>query len=466
MNGGTFTVGKEKERAGIYFNFKTTAEDRVSVGERGTVALPIASSWGEVKKFISISSIEDLNKKVGLNIDDPSLLLLREAMKKASTVLLYRLTEGLRAQADISEGVKATALYGGTKGNDIIIRITENVIDSSKVDVTTYLDQSEVDKQTVSKAEELKANKLVEFTGKGDLTVSIPLTGTAPEDVSGDLPASSGIRLSGGTDKTPTNADYTAFLEAAETEYFDTIALPVEDNEQLKATFVAFIKRLRDNQGLKVQGVLSNYKGDHEGIINVTGGVLLEDGTEITPEKATAWVAGASAGATFNQSLTFVEYAGAVDVLTRLDNDQVIQRLANGEFLFTYDSRDKSVSVEKDINSLTSLTAEKNKMFQKNKIVRVLDAINNDLTSQLKALIKSRKASGSDVPATNDGLQFVKTLITQYLSVLQDNGGITNFDSENDITIVMNNDRDGFLIDLAVQPVDAAEKFYFNVEVK
>ncbi|MCY8284895.1 phage tail sheath family protein [Bacillus inaquosorum] len=466
MNGGTFTVGKEKERAGIYFNFKTTAEDRVSVGERGTVALPIASSWGEVKKFISISSIEDLNKKVGLNIDDPSLLLLREAMKKASTVLLYRLTEGLRAQADISEGVKATALYGGTKGNDIIIRITENVIDSSKVDVTTYLDQSEVDKQTVSKAEELKANKLVEFTGKGDLTVSIPLTGTAPEDVSGDLPASSGIRLSGGTDKTPTNADYTAFLEAAETEYFDTIALPVEDNEQLKATFVAFIKRLRDNQGLKVQGVLSNYKGDNEGIINVTGGVLLEDGTEITPEKATAWVAGASAGATFNQSLTFVEYAGAVDVLTRLDNDQVIQRLANGEFLFTYDSRDKSVSVEKDINSLTSLTAEKNKMFQKNKIVRVLDAINNDLTSQLKVLIKSRKASGSDVPATNDGLQFVKTLITQYLSVLQDNGGITNFDSENDITIALNSDRDGFLIDLAVQPVDAAEKFYFNVEVK
>ncbi|MBV7321642.1 phage tail sheath family protein [Bacillus halotolerans] len=466
MNGGTFTVGKEKERAGIYFNFKTTAEDRVSVGERGTVALPIASSWGEVKKFISISSIEDLNKKVGLNIDDPSLLLLREAMKKASTVLLYRLTEGLRAQADISEGVKATALYGGTKGNDIIIRITENVIDSSKVDVTTYLDQSEVDKQTVSKAEELKANRLVEFTGKGDLTVSIPLTGTAPEDVSGDLPASSGIRLSGGTDKTPTNADYTAFLEAAETEYFDTIALPVEDNEQLKATFVAFIKRLRDNQGLKVQGVLSNYKGDHEGIINVTGGVLLEDGTEITPEKATAWVAGASAGATFNQSLTFVEYAGAVDVLTRLDSDQVIQRLVNGEFLFTYDSRDKSVSVEKDINSLTSLTAEKNKMFQKNKIVRVLDAINNDLTSQLKALIKSRKASGSDVPATNDGLQFVKTLITQYLSVLQDNGGITNFDSENDITIALNSDRDGFLIDLAVQPVDAAEKFYFNVEVK
>ncbi|BCE06142.1 hypothetical protein RSC2_04166 [Bacillus paralicheniformis] len=46
MNGGTFTPGKEKDRAGIYFNFKTTAEERVSVGERGTVALPVVMSWG------------------------------------------------------------------------------------------------------------------------------------------------------------------------------------------------------------------------------------------------------------------------------------------------------------------------------------------------------------------------------------------------------------------------------------
>lgn len=63
MNGGTFTTGKEKERAGIYFNFKTTAQERVSLSERGTVALPVASSWGEAKTFVSISSVEDLNKK-------------------------------------------------------------------------------------------------------------------------------------------------------------------------------------------------------------------------------------------------------------------------------------------------------------------------------------------------------------------------------------------------------------------
>ncbi|MBR0581292.1 phage tail sheath family protein [Bacillus altitudinis] len=448
MNGGTFTPGTEKKRPGIYFNFKTTAQQRITLGDRGTVALPITMSWGEPKTFISISGMEDLNKKVGLNIDDKSLLLFREAKKKAQTVLLYRLNEGEPAKAQISENFNVLANYGGQKGNEVTIQVTENVLDSSKRDVVTYVGTDIVDKQVVTDVKELKQNKYVSFSGEGEVTIT------------------AGVTLSGGKNGVPSVADYTAFLEAAETEYFDVIALPNNTSEQLKATFVAFIKRLRDDQGRKVQGVLANYPADHEGIINVTSGVLLEDGTEITPAKATAWVAGASAGANFNQSLTFVEYEGAVDTLERLDNDQVEYRLSQGEFLFTFDARDRTVSVEKDINSLTTYTTEKNKTFAKNKIIRVLDAINNDLTRELKDLIKLRKANGNDIPASDDGLQLVKTLITQYLTQLQDGSGITGFDSETDITIALNEDRDGFLIDLAVQPVDAAEKFYFNVEVK
>ncbi|PAC82330.1 phage tail sheath protein [Bacillus sp. 7788] len=448
MNGGTFTPGTEKKRPGIYFNFKTTAQQRITLGDRGTVALPITMSWGEPKTFISISGIEDLNKKVGLNIDDKSLLLFREAKKKAQTVLLYRLNEGEPAKAQISENFNVLANYGGQKGNEVTIQVTENVLDSSKRDVVTYVGTDIVDKQIVTDVKELKQNKYVSFSGEGEVTIT------------------AGVTLSGGKNGVPSVADYTAFLEEAETEYFDVIALPNNTSEQLKATFVAFIKRLRDDQGRKVQGVVANYAADHEGIINVTSGVVLEDGTEITPAKATAWVAGASAGANFNQSLTFVEYEGAVDTLERLDNDQVEYRLSQGEFLFTFDARDRTVSVEKDINSLTSYTTEKNKTFGKNKIIRVLDAINNDLTRELKDLIKLRKANGNDIPASDDGLQLVKTLITQYLTQLQDGSGITGFDSETDITIALNEDRDGFLIDLAVQPVDAAEKFYFNVEVK
>ncbi|MGE6626517.1 phage tail sheath family protein [Bacillus pumilus] len=448
MNGGTFTPGTEKKRPGIYFNFKTTAEQRITLGDRGTVALPLVMSWGEPKTFISISNMEDLNKKVGLNIDDKSLLLFREAKKKAQTVLLYRLNEGEPAKAEISENFVVTANYGGLKGNEITIQVAENVLDSTKRDVITYLGTDIVDKQIVTDVKDLVKNKYVQFSGEGEAAIT------------------AGVALSGGKNGVASVADYTAFLEVAETEYFDVIALPVDNSEQLKATFASFIERLRDKQGRKVQGVVANYAADQEGIINVTSGVVLEDGTELTPAQTTAWVAGASAGANFNQSLTFVEYEGAVDTLERLDNDQVEYRLSQGEFLFTFDARDRTVSVEKDINSLTSFTAEKNQQMAKNKIIRVLDAINNDLTFELKNLIKLRKANGNDIPASDDGVQLVKTLITQYLTQLQDGSGITGFNSETDIVIGLNEDRDGFIIDLAVQPVDAAEKFYFNVEVK
>ena len=140
-----------------------------------------------------------------------------------------------------------------------------------------------------------------------------------------------------------------------------------------------------------MQGVTAHYSGDYEGIINVTEGVLLEDGTEIKAEDATAWVAGASASAAFNQSLTFVEYEGAVDVLHRLTHDEVIERLSKGEFLSLM-MPVISQSALKRYQLIGDIYGRENKKFAKNKIVRVLDAVNNDLTRELKALIKSKKA--------------------------------------------------------------------------
>lgn len=58
----------------------------------------------------------------------------------------------------------------------------------------------------------------------------------------------------------------------------------------------------------------------------------------------------------------------------------------------------------------------------------MLDSINNDLTAQLKALIKAHKEAGSDIPASQDGLQFVQSLYVQYMIELQAGGGIENYD--------------------------------------
>src|SRR5690625_868129 len=293
MNGGTFTPGSEKVRPGIYMNFELRASERVTSGERGRVALPVVLNWGESKKLIEITSEKDAKDKLGLDISDPSMSLVQEAKKNSSTVLVYRVNEGEKATAELGGGeegkITVTAKYGGSKGNDITIQVSENVLDAKQKDVVTFVDTKERDRQTVETAADLVGNKYVDFSG----------TGTLKE--------TAGTQLAGGEDGTADTEDYTDFLAAAETEYFDSIGLPVEDKE-LKTTFASFVKRIREKQGFKIAGIAAGHAANYEGITNVTNGVVLEGGRKLSASEAVAWVAGASAGATLRQSLTFMTY--------------------------------------------------------------------------------------------------------------------------------------------------------------
>lgn len=47
---------------------------------------------------------------------------VREALKRAGTLLLYRLNEGVKA-AVTNNGLQVTAKYGGVRGNDLSIVI-------------------------------------------------------------------------------------------------------------------------------------------------------------------------------------------------------------------------------------------------------------------------------------------------------------------------------------------------------
>ncbi|HFL0606053.1 TPA: phage tail sheath family protein [Listeria monocytogenes] len=451
VSGGTFSTGVEKIRPGIYTNFKAAAVERTKAGERGTVALPLAASWGAAKQFVEISKEEDVEKKLGLVLSHPSFLLLREAMKLAKTVLVYRLNDGVKATATLATAVIVTAKYGGVVGNSITLKVSENVVDSSKKDVTTYLNEVAVDRQVVGTASELIDSNYVTFK----------TTSTS------ELQNTSGTTLVGGTDQVVTNLDYTQFLISAEGEYFDTIALPVTNTDlALKTSFVSFVKRMRDEQGVKIKGVVANMPADYEGVINVRNGVTLQDGTVLEPHQVVAWVAGADASASMLKSNTFVKYEGAIDATPRLANDETEEALQNGEFVLTFDARDKAVYVEQDINSLVTFDKEKSSKFRKNKISRILDGINNDTRRNILDAIKERKDANTDIPADDNGVQYILSMQTAYLNELQSSGAIANFDSTADVTVSLNENADGFIVNQSVQPVDSGEKFYFTTEVK
>nr|WP_233167443.1 phage tail sheath family protein [Paenibacillus roseus] len=409
-----------------------------AAGDRGVTSIALTLPWGPSQQIISIAAGQDVRDVLGYDITAPQLLLVREALKRAQTLLLYRLNVGVKAAATHS-GLTITAQHGGTRGNSLSIVVQANIDQPGKFDVITLLAGIDVHRQLVADAAGLKANSWVTFAGGSTLTTT------------------AGVPLQGGTDGTVTNADHTAYLGALELYSFNTVALASTDNA-LKAVYAAFVRRLREQEGAKVQAVLENYPvADNEGVISVKNGVILSDGQTLTPAQTTAWVAGATAGAANNVSLTYSAYDDAVDVATRYTNSQIEAALLAGEFLFT-PSNGRAV-IEQDINTLTSFTPNKGRAFSKNRVIRVLDGIANDIKRIFETFYLGK------VDNNPDGRMLLAQEIVTYLGSLQDNAAIQNFDPQADVSVIPGNAVDSVYVEVSIQPVDAVEKIYMKVTV-
>ncbi|SYX84609.1 phage tail sheath family protein [Paenibacillus alvei] len=438
MPGGTWTT-QNKTRPGVYINFVGEGKPVGAVGERGIVTMPLSLSWGPAKQVITINAGDNLAELLGYDITAPQLLLVREALKRAKTLLLYRLNEGTKAKVTAG-ALTATAKYGGVRGNDTKMVIQKNIDDDTMFDVTTVFAGQAVELQLAKNVEDLKPNRWVDFGGTGALEVT------------------AGAPLVGGTDGTTTNEDHTKYLTAIEVYEWNAMALPSTDSS-LKAVHVSFVKRLRDKEGVKVQLAIENYPtADYEGVISVKNGVVLSDGTTLTAAQATVWVAAASAAANVNESLTYTAYDDAVDVEKRYTNSQIEAALLKGEFIFV--ANNGRAVVEQDINTFTSFTPEKGKQFSKNRVIRVLDSIGNDL----KRIFE--KSYIGKVNNNEDGRSLFRAQCTTYLNTLQNISAIQNFDPQTDVSVYPGNEVDSVYCELVVQPVDAIEKIYMKVKVK
>lgn len=435
MAGGTWTR-QNKIRPGAFINFKSRKDTQTPIGERGIATLPLELPFGPEKQVITINVDDDLSKILGINIADESVLLIREVFKKAKTLLLYRLNEGTKATATL-DGLTINAKYSGTKGNNITVIIQNNIDEPSKFDVTTIFEGNKVDKQLVSNVNELKSNIYVDFKGTGELK------------------ATAGLNLTGGTDGTITNQSYTDYLAAIEPYEFHTIGIPTKDSS-IKAVATTFIKRLA-SEGRQVQLVLENYKeADCENVISVKNGVILSDGKDITSDKAVAFITGATAGANVNMANTYTEYPGAIDVDIKYTNREIEDSLLNGELIFTISNG--KIVIEQDINTLTTFTEDKSRDYRKNRIVRTLFEVNNGI-SLLWHTNYIGKGNNNE-----DGRNLFKKDVIKFLEQLQGINALENVVPE-DVTVEKGNDKDSVVATIYVQPVDATEKLYMNVEV-
>lgn len=248
-------------------------------------------------------------------------------------------------------------------------------------------------------------------------------------------------------------------LAALQTVDFNVLVYPYEGDtyEPNQQAIVTWIKAMRKDEGLKVQAVLADCSADDEGIINVVQGVELSDGKILTAAQCTAWVGGVTAGANVNQSNTGARYTGAIDVAPRFTKSEMEAAITAGKYIFKVDAA-QNVTAVYDINSLTTITVEKGAPFKKNRVIRTIDGINNDIVE----IFESNYIG--NVNNNADGRSLLRATLVEYFNELQRLSAIQNFTAE-DVTVSAGTNSDSVVIDCYIQPVDSIEKMYITINL-
>lgn len=430
LGGGSFKT-QNKIFPGAYINFINRASASVSFGDRGVAAIPMNLSWGPEKEIFEVTAEEfQYNSKeiFGYSIEDAAMLPVRELFQNMKKGIFYRLNTGVHAFCEYG-----TAKYSGKRGNNLMVAISKNVDDNLKYDVRILFDGKEIDVQTVSKTAELKDNSYVIFKKEATLAET------------------AGLAFAGGTDGSEiTGEDYSEFLNVIESSSYQILCCPSQD-DNVKALFAAFTKRMRDEVGVKFQTVLHQYsKADHEGIISVEN-----EAKEHAPGLV-YWVSGAEAACDINKTVENKKYNGEYTVKVPYTQLQLVDAIKAGKFLLHKVGNE--IRVLTDMNTLVTYTDEKGEYFSNNQTIRVLDQIGNDIAELFHSryLGKMPNDSAGRISLWNDIVTYGKQL-----AVLR---AIEDFDTEA-VTVDKGDGKQSVLVNFPVQPINCMSILYMTVVV-
>lgn len=447
--GGTFLV-QNKVRPGAYINFVAKPQSLMNVSDRGIATLALPMSWGPEGEIIDILS-SDLTdgtsiKKIGYSATNVESLLFRICLQNCYRLKAWRLDKGgEKASATIGTGetaLKPTAKYPGICGNKIqIIVIKEESGDTYTVE-TLYDGLRQNIQSKLASPKDLEDNDFVDWNVTDQTVFTV----------------NAGTTLEGGTNGTVTESTaYTPYWAKMKTETWNTMGL-LSDDATVKTAFCEYIKDLRENEGVKVQGcVYDKASYDYEGIVSSEQGYRTE-AEEISKVNFVAWVTGACAGAEINESNTHKTVQDAVEIIGELSNTEIIDGLKAGKFLLSK-SRKGIVRVEQDINTLHTFTTKKSYDFSKNRVIRVLDEAGNTCESTWDESYCGKLDNDAD------GRNIYKADLVKYGEILQGIHAITNFLGAADIEVLMGDAVDSVVVNWPIQVVDSMEKLYMTFTV-
>lgn len=432
LGGGTF-VTQNKELPGAYINFISAASANATLSDRGIVTMPLELDWGidnEVFEVTNADFQKNCMKIFGYDYTHSKMKGLRDLFLNARTLYAYKLTSGGKKAANTF----AEALYSGVRGNDLKIVIQVNADDDALFDVKTVLDTVIVDEQTVATAADLVANDYVKFKAGATLaaTAATPLADGENGKVDGTA--------------------YQTYLDKIESYTYNTMGVVVTD-DTTKGLFASFVKRLRDEMGIKFQLVLYNKAADYYGTISVKNRVLDNDWSEAS---LVYWVTGASAGCEVNKSNQNKIYNGEFAVFTDYTQSDLKKAIKAGEF--TLHKVGSDIRVLEDVNTMVTTSDTQGEIFKDNQTVRVMDQIANDI-----AVLFNTKYLGV-VPNDAAGRISLWSDIVKHHEQLQEIRAIEGF-SDADVTVEQGNTRKSVVVNDSVTVVNAMSKLYMTVTV-
>lgn len=353
----------------------------------------------------------------------------------------------IKASAELYRGssivITAEAVVAGEDGNRISVEIGDTHSGSSQRDLIVYVDNTEKARTPfsggASNSQVSNEYVVVNKTGNTDWT-TVEKT-----------------QLSGGSDGTTPDASiYDAFFTALKTTAFDVLIYDGKD-ATLKSTFASFVKDQSNEEGKRCQCVMSEYVADNECIISCASqSVTLDTGAVLKPEQLTWWVGGASAGANVNESLTYSCYPGAVDIEPKLTRSEQEAQIEGGNFALI--SQFDKIQVLTDINSFTTFSVEKGKAFRKNRVVRTVFGLCNDIYKTFALYYIGA------VHNDEEGRKALKAEILNLMLKYQGNRALQNVVVD-DVTVNKGVDSDAVVIEINCQPVDSIEKIYINITI-
>ena len=464
-----YKEGEVKIRPGVYQRYENIGQSALVSAQDGICAIPVRASWGPLGKVVKNSRAAELTKNYGTGKYGTGYTVpAAEAMFRggAVTVYTYRLgTGGTKAKLDIG-GMTATAKYPGTM--PLRVAVQESLGDKTKKQFQVYSGTALVESFTFAadgKAEgaNLKAvaasSKYIEFSEE-----------TAPATVP-VLAVASGA-LTGGVDPTVTNEDYSKAFAAFESFYYNTIALDVDDDENMSLSLLlqAYLDEAYQmgKSGIIVTGQkvsvpfeqrLANAKAFNDYKVVYLGGGWMSGAESKDGALAICYTAGVIASTPSNRGIVHTVVDNATDLCESLTNAQYEEAIQNGMLMVSM-APDGAIWYDSGINTRTATADETNddgwKKIRRTKVrFELFDRLDRQLAPKV-----------GKVSADTDGIADVVQTGQRVLNAMANNEGklMPGAAFTEDPNNPFSGDSGWFII--RANDIDSLEKIYLNYQFR